>query len=409
MIVRRACQPQHRMYAAAFLLDFSVAVGILAMPFFIVERLNGGAALSGTVGAVQMALYAVCCLASAGLVSRARNSLRWAVAGVGIFGLLFILVPWTSSPGPCLVAASVPFLGLALAWPAMQAWLGQAPDPDTRARHLAGFNTATAFGFTISPLLTGPLYDANFRSPFLLLAVLCAVVIGFLFSLTPGPPRVRHASQEEPAAEERGVVPVTRGLLYASWAATFTANGLVAAVRSVYPVHVEALAADRSLVLWPGFRPALLDAVGPATTYSWLAFLLSLCTVLCFAAMGRTRAWQGRFSVLALGQIAAAVSCIVLGHAQNLVIMAACFAVIGHAYGLCFFASLYYSLTDMRERHRRAAINEGLLGAGGFTGSIGFGCAAACLGVTAAFQGAPAVAAAAIVVQILLLRSARQS
>jgi len=45
MIVRRACQPHHRMYAAAFLLDFSVAVGILAMPFFIVERLNGGAAL----------------------------------------------------------------------------------------------------------------------------------------------------------------------------------------------------------------------------------------------------------------------------------------------------------------------------------------------------------------------------
>ena len=409
MIVRRACQPHHRMYAAAFLLDFSVAVGILTMPFFIVERLHGGAALSGTVGAVQMALYAVCCLASAGFVSRARNGLRWAVAGVGIFGLLFILVPWTSSPGLCLLAASVPFLGLALAWPAMQAWLGQEPNPDIRARHLAGFNTATAFGFTISPLLTGPLYDAGFRMPFVLLVMLCAVVIAFLLSLMPGTTRVRHASQEEPAAEERGVVPVTRGLLYASWAALFTANGLVAAVRSVYPVRVEALAADRSLVLWPGSRSALLDAVGPATTYSWLAFLLSLCTVLCFAAMGRTRAWQGRFSILALGQIAAAVTFIALGRTQNLFIMAACFAVIGCAYGLCFFASLYYSLADVRERHRRAAVNEGLLGAGGFAGSIGLGHAAALLGVTVAFQWVPVLVAPAIVVQILLLRNAHQS
>jgi len=35
---------------------------------------------------------------------------------------------------------------------------------------------------------------------------------------------------------------VDTGLLFASWCATFTASGLVTAVRSVYPVRIEALA-----------------------------------------------------------------------------------------------------------------------------------------------------------------------
>jgi len=284
-------QAHHRLYLAAFLLDFSVAVGFTAMPFFIIERIHGGAALSGTVGAVQMALYAIGCLASAGFVARARDSLHWAVIGVGIFALLFIGVPWTHTPGFCVLAASVPFLGLALAWPALQSWLGQEPDPTKRARHLAGFNAATAFGFTLSPLLTGPLYDADFRLPFVVLVALCGVVIGLVLSLIPKTARVSTGAQ---AAEETGLVPITRGLLYAAWAATFTANGLFAAVRSVYPVRVEALAADGSLTLFQGLRPAFFNAIGPATTYSWLAFLLSLFTVICFVVMGRTRIWQGR-------------------------------------------------------------------------------------------------------------------
>lgn len=403
MIVSRFLQPHHRMYLAAFLLDFSVAVGLTTMPFFIVEHIHGGAALSGTVGALQMGLYAVGCLVSAGFVAHSRNSLYWALTGIGIFALLFILVPWANTSALCVFAASVPFLGLALAWPAMQSWLGQEPKPEVRARHLAGFNTATAFGFTLSPLLTGPLYDTDFRLPFVTLMVLCGAVIALVLSLIP---KTKHAPMEEQRSEEAGLVPITRGLLYASWAATFTANGLFAAVRSVYPVRVEALATNGSLTLFGDFRPAFFNVIGPATTYSWLAFLLSLCTVICFVVMGRTRAWQGRYSILAGGQLAAAASFVFLGHTRSLGIMAACFAVVGVNFGLCFFASLYYSLAQARERHRRAAVNEGVLGAGGFAGGIGLGYAAELFGIATAFQWMPFLVVLAIVMQILLLRRA---
>ncbi len=404
MIARWFCQAHHRMYLAAFLLDFSVAVGLTAMPFFIFERLHGGVALSGTVGAVQMALYSIGCLLSAGFVSRAKQGLHWALAGVGLFALLFTLAPWTDTPALCVMAASVPFLGLALAWPAMQAWLGREPDPVARARHLAGFNTATAFGFTLSPLLAGPLYDMDFRLPFAALFALCLAVMGIIITLLPKAPRSLTKHQDGGSPDKEPPFPVTTGLLCASWVATFTANGLFAAVRSVYPMRVKALADDGSLALVGHYRPAFLDAVGPATTYSWLAFLLSLATVVCFVVLGRTRAWRGRFSVLVAGQLAAAASFVLLGHARSIAVMALCFAVVGANFGLCFFVSLYYSLAQAQAGHRRAAINEGVLGAGGFAGGIGLGYAAQHAGIAVAFQWTPLMVLLALSVQFLMLR-----
>ncbi|MCC6697834.1 MAG: MFS transporter, partial [Candidatus Hydrogenedentes bacterium] len=202
MIARWFCLAHRRMYLAAFLLDFSVAIGLTAMPFFIYERLNGGVALSGTVGAVQMAVYAIGCFLSAGFVSRARNSLHLALLGVAVFALMFATLPWVSTSALCIVTASAPFLGLALAWPALQAWLGQEPDPVARARHLAGFNIATAFGFTLSPLLAGPLYDADFRLPFIALVALCVAVLGLIVSLSRVDARPRAEQGEQDNAQD---------------------------------------------------------------------------------------------------------------------------------------------------------------------------------------------------------------
>ena len=198
---------------------------------------------------------------------------------------------------------------------------------------------------------------------------------------------------------------MTTGLLYASWAATFTANGLFAAVRSVYPMRVKELAESGALTLYGDVRPAFLDTVGAATTYSWLAFLLSLATVLCFAVLGATRAWQGRYAVLGAAQLAAAAAFVLLGHTHSLVVMILCFAVVGADFGVCFFASLYYSLASAKAGHRRAAINEGVLGAGGFVGGIGLGFAAQQAGIAVAFQWTPLMVVLAVAVQCAVLRA----
>jgi hypothetical protein len=246
----------------------------------------------------------------------------------------------------------------------------------------------------------------DFRLPFILLFAICAVVVCLIMSLSSDKPRSRSGSVEQEVLPDAKAVRMTKGLMCASWAATFTANGLFAAVRSVYPMRVRELAASGALTLFDDYRPALLDAVGPATAYSWLAFLLSLATVACFALLGATRAWQGRFSVLAAGQVAAAASFIGLGHTRSLAVMILCFAVVGANYGLCFFASLYYSLASAEAGHRRAAINEGALGAGGFAGGIGLGQAAQVIGISTAFQWTPLIVLPAVAVQFAVMRIA---
>lgn len=393
------------MYGAAFLLDFSVAVGLTAMPFFIFQCLHGGPTMSGTIGALQMAIYALGCLFSAGPVSRTRNGLNLALGGVAAFILPFALIPWVTSPLICGVATSLPFLGLALAWPAMQSWLGGEPDPDLRARHLTGFNTATAFGFSVSPLLTGPLFDLNYRLPFLVLLMTGGLALWLLKSL---PVEQAPAVVEDHDDAEKDDPEISRGLLYASWGALLAANGLFAALRSVYPSRVDTLVSEGTLTLWGDFSPAWLGSVGPATAFSWLAFILPLATVATFAILGRTKRWQMRFSWIVASQVVAAIAVALLGQAHSIAAMLLCFMVVGANFGLCFFTSLYYSLADAAQKHRRAAINEGVLGAGGFIGGIGAGYAAGAVGLTLTFQCSPALVFVTIAIQLGLLASYRK-
>ena len=389
------------MYAAAFLLDFSVAIALTALPFFIFERLGGGPAMSGAVGAFQMAIYAAGCLLSARFVTAARSGLYLAIIGVSAFALPFTLIPWMTSPLLCGVATSLPFFGLALAWPAMQSWLGGEPDPEARARHLTGFNTATAFGFTFSPLFAGPLYDLDYRLPFFLLFLVGLVVVALLRSL---PGEVRAVENDSDENSNEGPAVFSPGLLYASWGATLSANSLFAALRSVYPSRVESLVSEGNLDLWSGYQPAWLLSVGPATAFSWLAFILPLATVASFTVLGRTKAWRGRFDYMVAGQLIAAASLIALAHTHSVGVMLLCFIAVGANYGLCFFSSLYYSLAVASEKHRRAAINEGLLGVGAVLGGIGTGYAAGAIGLTAAFQWTPVAVMVAVAVQVWLLR-----
>jgi MFS family permease len=400
--------PHRRMYLAAFLLDFSVAVGLTAIPFFIFERLGGGPTMSGVIGALQMGIYALGCLCSATLVTRSKNGMFLALVGVTTFILPYSLLPWVTSPLLCAVATSLPFIGLALAWPAMQSWLGAEPDPVQRALHLTGFNTATAFGFTVSPLITGPLYDLDYRLPFVLLFFTGMITVWLLWSLPLEEPRdtTEDGGEDDKVASTEPII--SRGLLYASWGAILTANGLFAALRSVYPSRVDTLVADGTLKLWGDYSPTWLASVGPATAFSWLAFILPLATVVTFAVLGRTNKWQGRFRWIVAGQLAAAIATALLGHAQSIAAMLVCFVVVGANYGLCFFTSLYYSLADARHKHRRAAVNEGLLGAGGFIGGIGAGYAAGAVGLPLAFQWSPALVVVAITAQLLLLASFRK-
>lgn len=396
-------RPHHRMYLAAFLLDFGIMAGMTALPFFVFNQLGGGAAMSGYLSGVQSAAYAITCLLASGWLTQVKNGLHWALFGMGVFAFSFLFMPFIRTPFLCGAVVFVAFTGLALVWPALHSWIGSEPDPIARTGHISSFNLAWSFGFSVSPFFVGPLCDWDYRLPFVLLVVLCLGVIALIRSL----PHERDyfgvasaAALEERAEHDRA----SEAHLYYAWCATLIANGLVAATRSVYPKRIDDLVASGQLRLFFEQSPAPFLGSAPATKFSWLAGGTALAMATFFVILGRTHRWRHRFGMLLACQILSAAACYVLADTRSLAVMMVSFVILGANLGIAFFSSAYYSLANPDYKHRRASINEGAVGVGGLLGSVGFGYLAGQYGLTFPFHAAPWFIAGGLIAQMTLFR-----
>ena len=98
-----------------------------------------------------------------------------------------------------------------------------------------------------------------------------------------------------------------------------------------------------------------------------------------------------------------------LGITESLGIMLVCFVLVGVNFGISFFIAMSYSLADPVHKHRRAATSEGILGAGCFAGSIGFGYLAGHFGIPMPFLYTPVLVAVGLALQLWLLRRGRRN
>ena len=396
-------KPHIRIYLSAFLIDLAVMATMVVLPFFIFHQLNGNEATSGMVGGAQAAVYAIVCLFSASFVTKAKNGLSWAVFGVAFYMVASCAMPFFRNIWICGALVSIAMSGMALVWPALHSWVGAEPDVVVRAKRMGWFNISWSFGFAVSPLLAGPLYDIDYRLPFVLLFAVCAVALVLLRSMPHEKAYFGVASQEDREARAEHDRASER-LLYASWTATLVANALIGVTRTVYPKRVDDLVASGQLRLLFEDAPAAILASDAATKYSWLAFALSLTTALVFLVMGNTRGWHHRFGYIAVLQLLSGGAFWVLGTTRSLVVMILAFIVVGALTGVTFFSSVFYSMADPALKHRRAAINEFVVGAGGVVGSFSVGYLAKLYGMTIPLQFTLLFVVAAVALQFLMIR-----
>ena len=342
------------------------------MPFYVYDVLGGDETMSGLIGGIQMGAYSITCMIVSRFVHRAHNGLWFALAGVALFAVTNGPAPWLRNPYVFGGALTLAFMSVSMVWPALHSWVGAEPDPAKRTRYIGWFNVSWSFGFAVSPLIAGPLYDWDYRLPFVALILFSIVCFLLLRSL----PHERNyfgvatpETREEHAAHDRA----SAAFLYAAWMATFVANMLVGVTRTIYPKRVQDLLASGALDMVRGVPLPDFLAAAPATTFAWLSSMLSILTALSFLLLGRSTWWRHRFQGLVISQVASAAAFWVLGKTTSLVVMGLCFAVVGATLGLAFFSSVYYSLADPEHKHRRAAVNEGAVGLGGFAGSAIFG------------------------------------
>lgn len=401
--------PLRRMYLVGFVLDLAVMAGITATPFFLFDVLHGDERMSGYIGGLQMAAYSLVCVAASRMVTRVRNGLLCAMTGIAVFSLVYAPLPFTRSPLVCGAITVVAFGALAFVWPALHSWVGAEPDPAKRARQLGWFNVAWSFGFALSPLLAGPLYDLDFRLPFVALLLLGAACFALLLSL-PHERDLFGARRGQVTEEQAAHDHLSEVHLHAAWFATFVVNALVGVLRTVYPKRIQDLIDSGELCLLDGWPLPDILQTAPATTFAILASALSLLTAVAFILLGHTRCWRHDARLLFGLQGGSAAAFWFLGRTTSLLVMAPCFAIVGATLGVAFFSSVYYSVANAVLKHRRATINEAAVGLGGFAGSVVFGYVIGRTGNLALpFLYTPCFILAALLIErTLLVRSRRR-
>lgn len=401
-------KPHVRICLAAFVLDFAVMIGMIVTPFFVLKQLGGTAQTAGIFGAAGAAVYATSALISASFVSRAKNGLTWAAAGILIYAVFYSAMGLFSDWRLALGVSCVGSAALSLAWPALHSWVGAEPNLARRARTMGWFNISWSFGFSLSPLVAGPLYDVNYAYPFVALFLVAAISLALVRSLPAESAHFEVPTEElllARAHEDRA----SEVYLYAGWCATFVANLIAGAFRFVFPKRVDHLVGTGELrLLWED-TPAAFLTTAPATNFSYLAFTFSMATALVFLVLGRTEWWKHRFSLLIWMQIGSAAACYVLGTTKSLVVMALCCAVAGAFLGLAFFSAVYYSLANAAHKHGRASINEAAVGFGGFLGSLAGGILAERYGTVMPFLYMPTLFVLGVLVQWGLLAHRRRA
>lgn len=398
--------PPDKIACVAFLFSAAVTAAFMAMPFLVFNQLNRGAFISGIFAGLQAVGYTVAALASSNYVARAKNGLVWGLFGVSGFMILIGAMPFSGSVWVAGGLFAGAFTMSAFAWPSFHSWVGAEHDPHKRARYMGRINVGWSVGGAAGPFLAGPLYEADYRFPFIFVIAVCLLALYLIWTIPHesdyfglGAPEVLHAR----AAHDRA----SESFLLCAWTATLAAHISISATRSVFPKRLDDIVAAGNLRLFfESEAPAWLNAAA-ATRFSWLVVALGLTMGTTFFLLGKSGWWHHKFSILAAVQALTGLSMWTLGYTHSLVIMMVAFSVIGANLGVAFFSSVYYGTANPALKHGRAAINEGVVGVGGMIGGFGFALLGARLGLETPFHWMPGLMAAIIVLQFLLIRRQR--
>jgi len=395
-----------RICAAAFTFAFANVMVATVTPFYAYDQLGGGAGLSAIFGVVQSLGYTLTSLIAVRFLARTRHGLRWP-----LYGIVFSIassgsMPFINSVWLCIAVSTVALCAQALSWPAMHAWIGATHEPATRARNMSWFNLSWSSGAALGPLLAGPLYDADYRLPFAGMALFATIAWCLVRSMPLEKDHFGEATTELLEARA-GHDRAAEIYLHAAWVGVLVFNALAGVLRMVFPKRVDDLVDSGGLHWLFETTPSALLSNNAATIFSVLMFANSAATALAFAFMGRTQFWKHRYIWIVLPQLLCTVAFLATGVTHSVIVMFFCIAAVGWGLGMCFFQSTYYNMANPALKHRRASINEGMVGSGALIGSGAFGYVTSAYGMSAAFICTPVFVVAAVLTGFALYRRRR--
>ena len=333
-----------RFFCAAFCMDFSSGVFVVALPYMAM-RLGGGSLDLGSLGSVRGA-YALVCITTSFLADRVNRRALIAASSLLITATFAGTGAVTRLSG--LLAATFCWsVALAFYWPPFFAWFGHLHDRRSLGRSTAVLNMGWSAGLMLGTSIGGGLFEARTWMPFAIAAG-GALAAGLLMLGAPSgkPPERAPAT---PAA-----APGARRQLAAAWLANISSCTLLGLMGSIFPKLGETIGIGAA-------RFGMLMGVLGAGRIA--AFVFG------FWGSGRMRDWRAPVLTQVLAAAAVATLCREEHHAW----LAAVFGVVGVCLGATYFRGLYISLEGGGARGAKSGMHEAALVIGVLIGALGGG------------------------------------
>ena len=275
-------------------------------------------------------------------------------------------------------------------WPALVAWLAHSDTQESLPRKMTRYNIAWCTGGAFGPLITGTLFQLDYRFP-LYIAILVSLAVSLLILSRPeqvdenaNPKAKRPLPSVEYPTDQKRDLKQRSSYTYAAWIANFSSFFAVGTLRYLFP----------KVSLEIGFQPSILGA---------LLFLMMAAQVLIFYLLGRSSHWHYRLAFLILFQILMMAGLILIFLSNSLFLLVIAFILIGANLSLTNFSSILYSMNTLRNWGTRGGIHAAFLGSGGFLGPLIGGILSQAYTLRTPYLAAVFVLAWAIIAEIMLI------
>jgi MFS family permease len=306
------------------------------------------------------------------------------IAGPLLFGISCLLMTQMGNVKGVLALAALNGLGMAIFWPAFQAWIAESQNGSGLARNIGSFNMSWTASHLIGPTLAGFLFALNPRSPFWLAGALCILLFltmrASAYERTPQFHKKIESLSPESEESRQG-----RNFLYAIWIANFASFFILGNARYQFPKLA------REMTMSPYVIGLLMSCIGLA---QFLGF---------FFLRGSERWHFNKFYLLGAQLLAAAGLLLIYSFSRQWV-FALSFIMLGLCASLTYYSSLYYTVRLMKRKGKGTGLHESILGSGVVLGPLLGGIVAHTVGLRAPYILCLTLLAVLITVEWCIMR-----
>ena len=369
-------------------MDFAFS-SLLTNTSFYTSHLGLSNAFLGGLMAVTTAFFATLAIPFGRLSDRGDR--RWVLyAACLLIGAVSIALPFCRNRLHLLLIFPGVGIGMALFWPAYEAWLAERESEGELIHRVMLFNLFWSIGITLGPAASGYLYrDANPFTPFYLAGILSVLTCVTMFSNSAG--ASGHPVESESAEPVFPPPAVRTTYLHLARCANFASWFALGVLRRLAP----------KLTLEMGIAPSI---------YGNLMIALGGMQTLAFLVLGTGYAtrWHYRLAPLLIVQGLAILSFIGIAQIQHTLLWTFAFAVVGVSVAFTYFSSLYYGLDRQVDKGNKSGWHEAILGVGILLGPFLGGIAAdSQFGVQSPYLLCAVAIVVAIILEIFIYRKQR--